>query len=245
MHFRGKHLQLYKCEFCGHTAISSTKLDTHRRIHTQERPYKCSACDAAFIRKRHLDTHKFVHTDAVPPERSCSVCSVTVNWRNKTCVQHRLCTTHAVQRGLIAPSRRSPGSLAACRCFDEIERIAGIKIDHIHYSDDDRSFAGKEVQGLIPGKRFAPDGIDSQSRTHLYEFLGTPWHGFPNPDTPGKSHIGKDYWQLHQQTMARINLFADHGFVVHYIWQSEWEVARSTSQKLACIHVAGSSPVDR
>lgn len=236
MHFRAKHLGLYRCDDCGHMALSSQKLATHRRIHTQERPFKCATCGMGFIRKQHLETHRYVHTDTVPPERSCSMCSVSINKRVRVCVQHRLCTTHAVEKGLIAPSRRSVGSLAACRCFDEIERLAGIKIHHIHYSDDDRTFSGREQQGLIPGKRFAPDGVDAESPTHLYEFLGTPWHGYADPDAPGSSHTGRPYWELHAQTIARIHLFADHGYVVHYVWQSEWERAKTRREKLGCIH---------
>ena len=244
MHFRGKHLGLYTCEYCGHKALSAEKLARHRRSHTQERPFKCDQCDMTFIRKAHLISHKFIHTDTLPPDRRCVNCNkVSYNQRSSVCVKKRLCTTCAVQKHLISPLRRSPGSLAACRCFDEIERIAGIKIDHIHYNDDG-TFSGKEKKGLIPGKRFAPDGIDAESKNHLYEFLGTPWHGFPDPDTPGKSHIGKEYWELHAKTMSRINLFADHGFVVHYIWQSEWDNAVSILQKLKCIHTVGSSSIE-
>ena len=236
---------LYKCKHCEFKGGSPSKLKRHERIHSEERPFECSVCGQKFKRKEHLDNHKFVHTNTQPPNRACVECmkinkdaAMKFNWRDPICNKHKLCTTHAVQRGLISPLGRSPGSLAACRCFDEIERIMGIKINHIHYSSDDRSFSGKEVAGLIPGRRFAPDGIDHEYSNQLFEFLGTPWHGFPDPNHAGQSHTGKEYWQLHAQTMARINLFADHGFLVHYVWQSEWDNAKTMAEKLKCIRVA-------
>lgn len=76
----------------------------------------------------------------------------------------------------------------------------------------------------IPIGIFVVDGVDTSTNT-VYEFLGDYWHGNPkiyDPKTVNKT-MGKTFGHLHQKTFWRFGQIADDGYVVKYIWETEWK----------------------
>ena len=59
------------------------------------------------------------------------------------------------------------------------------------------------------------DGYEKSNPTHVWEYLGRRWHGQPGTGA-------------HIQTMARMELLADHGYIVHFIWSDEWKRSRGS-----------------
>ncbi|XP_052132148.1 zinc finger protein 782-like [Frankliniella occidentalis] len=55
-----------KCRYCSKTLISKTKLESHLRVHTGERPFKCETCEQSFTTKGSLTVHIRTHTGEKP-----------------------------------------------------------------------------------------------------------------------------------------------------------------------------------
>ena len=88
--------------------------------------------------------------------------------------------------------------------------------------------SGEET--VIPGTRYRPDARDTLDPTHLYEFLGNYWHGYPeghpkfNDVRSISSKTGKEtrYKELYEKTMERLDIIKSLGYSISYVWEHEF-----------------------
>uniref|UniRef100_UPI00358E40A8 zinc finger protein ZFAT-like n=1 Tax=Myxine glutinosa TaxID=7769 RepID=UPI00358E40A8 len=71
-------LQIFSCHHCGKIFKFKHSLQTHIRIHTQEKPFRCEQCDYASAIKSNLVVHQRKHTGEV---FTCGSCTFTCRSR--------------------------------------------------------------------------------------------------------------------------------------------------------------------
>lgn len=71
------------------------------------------------------------------------------------------------------------------------------------------------------GKKFIVDGKDGDI---ILEYLGDFWHGNPNLYSGSEINMlaKKSYGELYDETLHRFSIFEQQGYIVKYIWESEW-----------------------
>ena len=62
----------YKCDVCFKIFVSKSKLETHYRTHTGEKPFACLICNRKFAQKAALVQHQATHSDI--KSFKCSIC---------------------------------------------------------------------------------------------------------------------------------------------------------------------------
>ena len=62
----------HECDVCEKVFRYPSKLASHMRTHTNERPYECDVCEKRFRQSGSLQTHMRIHTNERPYE--CDVC---------------------------------------------------------------------------------------------------------------------------------------------------------------------------
>ena len=82
-------------------------------------------------------------------------------------------------------------------------------------------------QKYLTGVRGPVDGYDQKTNT-VYEFLGDFWHGNPTKYRPEDINpISKlKYGKLYENTIIKFELLTKLGYVVRYIWETDWDLQR-------------------
>ncbi len=136
-----------------------------------------------------------------------------------------LCAEHAVLAGTHVESK-SGASVIACECFDRWERFTGERIGHrvryIACVGGSRT-EGREMRGLIPGRRIQPDGYQEETET-VWLFHGNYFHGYPPGHPRHETYLNNGKWgpDLYKKTMEQMALYVKHGYTVRYVWEHEY-----------------------
>lgn len=64
--------RIFKCDICDKSVTTSQMLESHRRIHTGEKPFQCELCKKSFTQGSHLHTHMKWHSGE--KEFECEFC---------------------------------------------------------------------------------------------------------------------------------------------------------------------------
>src|SRR3989304_4846365 len=85
---------------------------------------------------------------------------------------------------------------------------------------------GEYVIENIKSKRWKADGY-CEERLWIFEFLGDNWHSNPEIFIGKENEINvltkKTHKETYEQTMKRLDIISNSGYIVIYIWESEWE----------------------
>ena len=82
--------KLYKCQICDSNLQHSSKLISHKRIHTGEKTYKCKVCGQSFTRSSSLKHYVLRHTGEKPFK--CTACDKCF-WQKSALTTHMLIHT--------------------------------------------------------------------------------------------------------------------------------------------------------
>ena len=153
----------------------------------------------------------------------------------------KLCAEHAFLAGLKA--RPSHGaSMEACECWDRLARWSGARFaNHVHFTPGAAASTGREVTGLIPGRKLQPDdfippnqpihiaGEASGSKGAVYLFHGEEWHGgWPagHPRCGRLSQRGVEYDVLYKLTLEAHELYKQEGYRVFVVWGLDYAASK-------------------
>ena len=207
-------------------------------------------CCKVFLRRSFLTQHLKRHRGERQRAHLCTACvgegSDKPEYALRRFRPKRLCGQHAQK--LLGAKRVVTASIAACRCFDLLEKLRvfgpGVRLAHVHFDEFNATCEGKEVDDLVPGQRWRPDAWDATHRIWV-DFLGNEYHGYP----PGaarrrkgareRNFFGELYTDLYDQTMARLRYVRDCGpanVQVYYVWEHEWRKARTLGDVYKAVH---------
>ena len=111
----------------------------------------------------------------------------------------------------------------ACEFFDRYERLTGVHLDHIHFVCGQDVPDGKEVEGLVPGRKLRPDAYDEKTKV-VWLFHGEWYHGYPawhpkHDSIVARGMSSKTQWQ---KTVHDMQAYKDAGYQVKYILSEEY-----------------------
>lgn len=116
-------------------------------------------------------------------------------------------------------------SKIACLFFDMYEEYLDIKIQHKHLDKDCNKWIGCEHRPTL-WKRKPIDGFFIKDGCKVaVEFLGDVFHGYPKlweNDHTKKNYLKKSYKYLFEDTQKKMLKLCDLGYVVYYIWESDF-----------------------
>uniref|UniRef100_A0A3B3Z6K2 C2H2-type domain-containing protein n=1 Tax=Periophthalmus magnuspinnatus TaxID=409849 RepID=A0A3B3Z6K2_9GOBI len=93
------HSDPFSCDICSKTFRFKSQLNTHLRIHTQEKPFSCSVCKQRFSQKYFLTRHMKNHSDEKP--FSCPECGL--QFRQQYNVSRHIAAVHRGEKPFSCP----------------------------------------------------------------------------------------------------------------------------------------------
>lgn len=112
------------------------------------------------------------------------------------------------------------------KCVGKISKSERLFLDVIGIPEDSRQIP-------ISGTKYQVDGIDGST---VYEFLGDYWHGNPrttDSNRPMCSTTTTTFGDLLERTDRKFKRLTSLGYIVNYIWESDWnDWKRSSGKKL-------------
>ena len=134
-------------------------------------------------------------------------------------------------------------SRRAIECFDALERCEGVALCNRV------KIIGNQRAGLLKAHpKRKPDAFNEDTNT-VYLFHGNWYHGYP-PGHPKACMIcagKKSAHVLYEKTMQAMDIYAEEGFHVIYIWEHEYVYAAKHGLPVKCsarIHSVGERPRD-
>jgi hypothetical protein len=141
-----------------------------------------------------------------------------VNYVNNATNVEIICPTHGAFWQL--PFQHTNLKSGCSECIKNIRVSIGEKkwLDKMGVPEDDLH---RQVYINLNGKKMWVDGLNENT---VYEYLGDYWHG--NPNLYSGSEINKSakksYGELYDETLQRFSNLEKQGYIVKYIWESEW-----------------------
>jgi hypothetical protein len=223
----GSHQPVNPCRDC-------PEGETKEAMYEDEHGNKCKLCSK---HAKLSGSHKVLHPCRDCPEGEKKASSYPDENGNNC----KLCVSHAHKAGTVIEQPKNV-SKAACEAFDYLERVRGIKLQHVHLVGDG-STCGVEFK--VPDSNFRVDAVDWENGV-IYEYLGNHVHGYPPEHPLFNEYSGfiKDTpnRELYESTMERLMLVSKlTSMRVVYIWAHMWaEVTRSKLPKpcsFACLSI--------
>ena len=119
----GPALVQHKCTDCGYTTSVRSRLTTHRRVHSGERPFACPSCDATFKQKVHCENHvRQVHLE--PDHVTCTWSGCVKTFASVASVQRHVAAVHL--------KTRYPCPFAGCAYFASWKSGVALHIQAVH-----------------------------------------------------------------------------------------------------------------
>jgi hypothetical protein len=218
----------FKCKECDYKCTTSGNLLYHTRRHTGDKPFKCKECDYRCITASNLVYHKRRHTGDKPFE--CKECGYKFSQSSNLATHKRVVHHPDYVRAHASVSK------VGCKFLDQFAGQLGIaSIQHRHYQGKDLvgeefkiSGTGYKVDGHVNAEQAAQIKVvlpfDASDGFHV-EFLGHPWHGYPNGKKANeRSHTGFLYGDLYETTMDRIAYIKERtGLPFVCMWGDSWK----------------------
>ena len=141
--------------------------------------------------------------------------------------------------------------MEACECWDRLANWSGARfINHVHFTSGAAVPSGREVTGLIPGRKLQPDefiapgepihihGETSGPKGAVYLYHGEEWHGGWPEGHPRNGHInqrGVLYDTLYKLTLETHAMYKTHGYRVFVVWALDYKM---TTLKKTTVHIS-------
>ncbi len=112
-------------------------------------------------------------------------------------------------------------SKIACKYFDALETILGVKIQHKHLENEQKCWIGDEHRPKEWQKK-PVDGYYVDDQLVAIEFLGDYYHGHPRFWEDGQDKFDRSFKDLFADTETKLTKLKSLGYKVYYVWESDF-----------------------